>query len=108
MAVKLHEKALLLIPTEWLIKAMLWCGKQIFTLVKTWSPKEGALPRVLHFAYSDSDFNCACRQHVEYLDEVFDARLRLRECECYKLEPGFACEGCRLAKQLLEKETNGK
>jgi hypothetical protein len=47
---------------------LVWLGNRLFTFVKTWAPQENQAPKVVHFAHSERDFNIACRQHVEELD----------------------------------------
>lgn len=48
---------------------MVWCATGRFRFIQEWAEEPGGEVRVMHFAKTEREFNTACRQRVEWLDE---------------------------------------
>lgn len=62
-------------------RVMIWCATGRFRFIQEWSQPPDARVRVMHFAESERDFNTACRQRVEWLDERRPAQHEETELE---------------------------
>lgn len=56
------------------VAIFMWSGNRVFPIHVVWQESDEHEFSVAHFAWTERDLNCACRDYVEGLDKQYEVQ----------------------------------